>query len=159
MQKEQPNDTEFQELSGFPEVGHLKELESERTRIETLLGEYMGKEQARNLGKDLFDWAVEVDEAVDKIKNDPGVDSHFVYDGKQLTPKSPGISVVYKLVDGLNFLNSINEDTIRTYSSGSKFNIAGFMDSLYRTYVSSASDALRYLEKNGTPGLPEEPEN
>lgn len=152
--EEKTEGAEFNELKKYPDTERIQEIQNQLEKVEALLTRFLDADKTRELLSDLLDWVSEIDEAVERIKEDPAIDNHFIYDGKIFSPKSP-VNPSYKLIDGLNFLKEINEETIRPYFSGAKYDIDGLMSWLYKTYVSSAKDSLRHFEKSGTPGLPE----
>jgi hypothetical protein len=74
-------------------------------RIQNKLAEFLSARKARELAKQVFDLALEVDEDISRILHDPLVDKLYEYDGQFFTPR--GTSGFHTAFDALHVLISL----------------------------------------------------
>lgn len=111
-----------------------------------MLLKYVDKTNAEQLADQIFDWAVELDEMVNTLKNDPRVRSLYTYDGKMFKNRiGPGFCKSY---DGLNFLKMLGDSNLNAVQDyGCK--VARFLW-LKEEYVDSTRLRLKMLETSNT---------
>ncbi|MEX2090862.1 MAG: hypothetical protein WD989_01865 [Candidatus Paceibacterota bacterium] len=145
-------DRDLNELSKFPEIERLKELCFHQKRIQDLL-EGLGLSPGRAFGvvSRLFDWAVELDQATDEIKEHPEIKKSYTYDGiffERLN--GSGFHVCH---DGLNFLKMIRADNVEPFFRNGSFVEEAMLQWLESNYVEITRIRLEVLAERGTISL------
>jgi hypothetical protein len=80
-------------------------IHAEVQRIQSRLAEFLSPREAQELAKQAFDLALDVDEDIGRILQDPLVDKLYEYDGQFFTPR--GTSGFHTAFDGLHLLCSL----------------------------------------------------
>lgn len=104
----------------YPEIERLSQLENEKYRIEILLGKYISAEEVAEVSNQLFDWALELDDVARKIQENLAVKRELDYDGKIFSYKDPKRFGFFVSRDGLNFLQTLNQNNIGAFFGRSR---------------------------------------
>lgn len=86
----------------------IEEYEKEINRIRKTLGELLDKKAAKELTAEIYEIALDIDQAIDRLLEDPRVLKKYNYDGEFFEPKDGGSS--YKTYDGPHFLREAASD-------------------------------------------------
>ena len=126
----------LENLSKYPEIKRLEELEKESERIRKILEKYIPTVETKRLAKQFFDWAVELDEKVNEIKNTATIKEKYDYDGSFFVPKDKNRTGFSKCYDGLNFLKTFEDLNLKSFFTNKE------------QFKESISDLVEWVEKN-----------
>src|ERR1700674_2302757 len=88
---------------------HQKHLE----RIRNNLEEFLPTDEARGTAEQVYDLALDVDEAIVRILKDPLVGRLYKYDGRFFIRR--GSQLFYTAFDGLHILKSLKDSILQTF--------------------------------------------
>jgi len=90
--------------------------QKQKQRIEKELSEFLSAQEARETAACVYNFAIEIDEDIDRILKDPLVRRLYEYDGKFFTPRGTrGFQVAF---DGLHLLRSLSDSKIGAFFRG-----------------------------------------
>jgi hypothetical protein len=100
-----------------PAFGHFCSLyDKQLERIQNKLEEFLSPQAARETLTMIYDVVLEVDEEIDRIRQDRRVRKLYEYDGRFFTPKyNWGF---YRAFDGIHILRSLSDATLETFFRG-----------------------------------------
>jgi len=104
---------EDRDIGIYPEYIRLVQMVREQERVETLLRRYTSSRDAEWIAKQLFEWAIEMDEVVRFLKDETQLLLKFTHDGKAFASKPNEQSSWHACYDGLNFLKILGESNTR----------------------------------------------
>jgi hypothetical protein len=97
---------------------HQKHME----RIQNKLEEFLPAAEARETAAQVYDLALDVDEELGRILNDPLVGKLYEYDGRFFTPR--GTRLFHTAFDGLHILKSLKDSMLETFFRGREKRVA-----------------------------------
>lgn len=97
----------------------LAELDAEARFLEERLKQYLNKDRAENVAREIYSTALDAEEAISEILRDQEVLQKYDYDGTFFSPK--GGSGWGMALDGTRVLQAFNKDNLGSYFKGGDF--------------------------------------
>lgn len=130
--------------------------EKEIERIQKKLEQFVSKEVARETAMWIYALALDVDQEIGRILQDPQVLKLYEYDGQFFTPRSGG--GFHRAFDGIHVLQSLTNSTIETffYGKGKKHAIQSLMNDLGQDSWSAKIRRMNWEEYHTLNSVPEQ---
>lgn len=142
------------EISSERGFEKIREYERETNRIQKTLEGLLDKEAARELTAKIYEIALDIDEAIGGLLEDPGVLKKYNYDGDFFEPKNGG--EFYKACNGLNFLRkAVSDENLRCFFKSASDQGGAIGETLrwLREYLWIARARLLNWREGGSVGL------
>jgi hypothetical protein len=107
----------------FPGVSEaLGPHQKHRERIHNELREFLSSQEARETATQIYNVAIDIDEEIGRILNDPLVRRLYEYDGQFFTPR--GTRRFHTAFDGLHLLKWLSDSILATFFRGRQKHLA-----------------------------------